>query len=63
MVRAPQAEITEEDVGHPVVIVLTRMQEPNMDRRDLIAGPSGQCPLERRGLDELRPRTDDGEDV
>ena len=49
------AELLEEDVGHTVVVVLTRVDE------DLIV-PLAQGAAYRRRLDELRPGSDDRED-
>ena len=51
-----QAELREEDAGHRLVVVLAGVDE------DLVVARP-QHRLQRGGLDELRPRPDDGDDA
>src|SRR6188508_1092770 len=54
-VRAGHLEVAEEGRAHGVVVVLAGVDE------DLLV-VAAEDAADRRGLDELRPRADDGED-
>ena len=56
VVRPRDVQFVEEQVGHLAVVVLAGVDE------DLLV-LTGQGLADRRGLDELRPRADDGDDL
>ena len=57
MRRLRETEFLEEDLGELVVPVLAGVDD------DLLDAGLTQCLAERRGLDELRPVADDGDDL